>query len=161
MADNFPSWYEVVTGPDLHQGDLLPNFPVAVVQSVRNVDDGPNVFIEHRDVIVLTQTCDMPKPAQTSVLLAQIATYQRLLESVGQEARGRSTAKSLSITYCYRTSYCAPSRLSRPWPGLLSASVTCTLPPRRKCSYSRLGCRGACASSVPIGSTCLNRMLDS
>lgn len=89
------SWYSVVDGSDLHQGDILRNFPIAMVQAVRSADGKPNVFIETRDVIVLTQTCDLPKAAQTSVLLAQLVSYDQFCVDNGPEVQGEKYRKKL------------------------------------------------------------------
>ncbi len=72
------SWYYVVNGSDVHQGDILMGFPTPFVRSVRNADSEPTTYLEDRDLIVLTQTCDIPKPAQQTILLAQVVSYDAL-----------------------------------------------------------------------------------
>lgn len=49
-------------------------FPTPFVRSVRNADSEPTTYLEDRDLIVLTQTCDIPKPAQQTILLAQVVS---------------------------------------------------------------------------------------
>jgi hypothetical protein len=95
MEDGAPSWYSVVNGAELHQGDILQGFPVSVVQAVRSADENPNVFIEPRDVIVLTQSCDLPKQAQTSVLLAQVVSYDQFCSDNGSEVQSEKYRKKL------------------------------------------------------------------
>ena len=65
-ADRYgPSWYEIVEGPDLEQGDILPRFPLTIVDAElpasESVQTGPepvvNILIV--DVIVLSQSCDI------------------------------------------------------------------------------------------------------
>jgi hypothetical protein len=65
-ADRFgPSWYERVEGPNLEQGDILPRFPVTIVDAAlpasENVQAGPapDVNILIIDVILLSQSCDI------------------------------------------------------------------------------------------------------
>lgn len=63
MPEN-QSWYEVVEGAQLQQGDLLRAFLVA--QPPANIELGPDnkplppvVDIDIRDVVVLTQSCNL------------------------------------------------------------------------------------------------------
>jgi hypothetical protein len=60
-------WYEIVGGDDIQQGDILEGCPVLVLPSQLPFDspDPPSqvyeVPFERRDVIVISQTCDMIK----------------------------------------------------------------------------------------------------
>ena len=65
-ADRYgPSWYELAEGPNLEQGDILPRFPLTIVDAglpaSENIQDGPAPFINILivDVIVLSQSCDI------------------------------------------------------------------------------------------------------
>ena len=76
MASALPyyPWYHVVGGDDVQQGDILQNCPVFSPQS--DDLDNPNARAyfdwEERDVIVLTQSCDLVKEREKTqdVLLA-------------------------------------------------------------------------------------------
>ena len=81
-------WYEVVQGSELEQGDILRNYPVAMVYIARSANGKPDVFVERRDVIVLTQTCDIPKESQASILVAQVVDYNTLCRKSGPEVSG-------------------------------------------------------------------------
>lgn len=60
-------WYEIVNGYDLQQGDILEGCPVLVLpdgiplEHSDAVSEELDVTIEGRDVIVMSQTCDMVK----------------------------------------------------------------------------------------------------
>jgi hypothetical protein len=53
-------WYELVSGPDLQQGDILLECPVFLIppEAVREPGRHP-VTIDHQNVIVMTQSCDL------------------------------------------------------------------------------------------------------
>jgi phosphoribosyl 1,2-cyclic phosphodiesterase len=81
-------WYEIVQGSELEQGDILRNYPVVMVYIARSANGKPDVFVEQRDVVVLTQTCDIPKESQASILVAQIVDYNALCRTSGPEFSG-------------------------------------------------------------------------
>jgi len=60
-----PSWYEIVEGPDLEQGDILPRFPLTIVEAQLPTSEGaqvapePLVHVLIVDVVVLSQSCDI------------------------------------------------------------------------------------------------------
>lgn len=86
-------WF-VEIGDPLHQGDLLINFPLPAMTS----DPGSNALGLSRanmNVIVVTQSCDIPKVAQTELLLASVFDYADL-EKKGDVFRSAEFRKSLS-----------------------------------------------------------------
>lgn len=60
-------WYDIVSGDDIQQGDILEGCPVfdlppEIDISSRNIPTRPyEVPFEQRDVIIVSQTCDMVK----------------------------------------------------------------------------------------------------
>jgi hypothetical protein len=65
-------WYTVVSGDDVQQGDILESCPVFFPPSTTNLDDpfARSVFDwAERDVIVLTQSCDIANNKVHDVLL--------------------------------------------------------------------------------------------
>lgn len=64
MAD---LWYDNVSGDDVQQGDILENCPVFILPSEIQLDPSSSrtksweVRFEFRDVIVMSQSCDMVK----------------------------------------------------------------------------------------------------
>jgi hypothetical protein len=78
-------WYEVVQGSELEQGDILHNYPVTRVYTVRAADDKPHVRVERRDVVILTQTCDVLKRTQASILVAETVDYETLCRESNDE----------------------------------------------------------------------------
>lgn len=60
-------WYEIVSGDDIQQGDILENCPVFIIPSEVSLEPSKTgtkpyeLPFEARDVIVMSQTCDMVK----------------------------------------------------------------------------------------------------
>ena len=71
-------WYESTTS-DLEQGDIFVDFPVVGLDW-----DGASGSLKavraRVCAVVLTQTCDIAKSAQTSLLLAQAIPYEDLIK---------------------------------------------------------------------------------
>jgi hypothetical protein len=67
-------WYEVVSGPDLEQGDVLPDCPIFRVLSTPGGEEADVLYEEH-DVVVLTQTCDLVNNKVEDVLVAAVLSY--------------------------------------------------------------------------------------
>lgn len=78
------SWYDVVTGGALEQGDLLPECPVARVLGIEfPLPDDVDVAIDDLDVVVLTQTCDLEHGKVDEVLVALVVAYDNLVAREG------------------------------------------------------------------------------
>ena len=73
-------WYDIVSGANIQQGDILENCPVFVLPSelpLRLSNTASKLYevpFEARDVIVLSQTCDMVKGREkiSEVLLCAV-----------------------------------------------------------------------------------------
>jgi hypothetical protein len=64
----------------LEQGDVLFEFPLPAI--TYDIDsDELGLARATRDVVVVTQTCDIPKPAQTDLLLAVVYSYPEICKS--------------------------------------------------------------------------------
>jgi hypothetical protein len=95
VGDQEPSedWYEPAIG-DLEQGDLLLNFPAAIPTLA---DDGQiEVLRRNASVLVLTQTCDIPKRAQKTLLLVQAVDYQEALQRGQDHLASKEYRKALA-----------------------------------------------------------------
>lgn len=91
--DLFEAWYEPIGDP-LEQGDLLFDFPLPVITFDPAMDElGLAWSTQH--VIVVTQSCDVPKKAQTEFLLASVFDYAVLREA-DDNFRSSEFRKSLS-----------------------------------------------------------------
>ena len=64
-------WYAVVEGNDIEQGDILFDFEFPVVQEPTG-DDSPVVDFITYDVIVMTQSCDIPKANIKHLILCPV-----------------------------------------------------------------------------------------
>jgi len=90
-----PDWYEVADGNVLMQGDILPNFPVAVVAELPiPIPDGysPPVDIHFCDVVVMTQSCDLAHEKVADILLAQIYKWPEYVRANPTNTMLRSEA---------------------------------------------------------------------
>lgn len=91
-------WYEEVSGK-LEQGDVLFDFPLPTITF--NSERGLGLARAKCDVIVVTQTCDIPKPAQTELLLAVVFEYSEICKSSDvfkSSAFRESLSKGLAIS---------------------------------------------------------------
>lgn len=86
-TSSFEDWYSLPSD-DLEQGDIFLDLPV-IFPSVTSATDG-TTKIRQKNIkaIILTQTCDIPKQSQTTLLVAEILEYSDLTN--GKEAHWRS-----------------------------------------------------------------------
>lgn len=73
------AWYEAFSEP-MQQGDVFFDFPLL---SITYDGDGeePGLARAKQTVVVLTQSCDIPKAAQTELLMASVFDFEALRES--------------------------------------------------------------------------------
>jgi hypothetical protein len=79
-------WYEVVSSRALEQGDLLREVPVPQVVGVQwPMENGAPVGVQvaYRDLVVLTQSCDLETDKVDEVLVAVVLSYQQLWDANG------------------------------------------------------------------------------
>lgn len=78
MAPPLPSypWYAIVSGHDIQQGDLLEKCPVFSPPEKIDEHGISEVLCTRRDVIVMTQSCDLSRvPPPSEILLCE--AFQR------------------------------------------------------------------------------------
>jgi len=82
-----PSWFSVVEGEELEQGDLLPGCPVPIVQTLGELADGEelDVAVELHDLCVLTQSCDLVNAKVESILLGRVASWDDVVAAKARE----------------------------------------------------------------------------
>ncbi|MCG3749125.1 hypothetical protein [Amycolatopsis sp. Poz14] len=95
-------WYGIVRGDTLssaeclEQGDIIRKFPITRVGEVSVADAGkPSVkaMVTKTDVIVLTQSCDIPKVAQKTILVAEVRSYDKLAAEISEAKSPKWRAK--------------------------------------------------------------------
>ena len=62
MTERYP-WYDLVEGDDLEQGDIIERCPISVAAETETADGRWKLQWEERDLIVLSQSCDLVKGA--------------------------------------------------------------------------------------------------
>lgn len=87
------SWYELVTGSGLTQGDLLHGLSVfRVVARTKGSADEFAVDELELDTIVISQTCDLEHDKVNDVLVAHVLPYKELVDA--ERARNPSVAST-------------------------------------------------------------------
>lgn len=89
------SWYQIVEGPGLEQGDLLPNLTTHRVVFDESAPQGIRVLVRRGDFVVLSQTCDLEHDKVHDVLLVNLHTYQHLAQE--QESARRTAFREALI----------------------------------------------------------------
>lgn len=76
------SWFKVVSGPNLEQGDIILSCRINRILTFNDEADGDLVEIsqEEHDVVVLTQTCDLVNSKVDEVLVALVVGYRDLVD---------------------------------------------------------------------------------
>jgi hypothetical protein len=100
-VSDYGGWYEPAV--ELAQGSIVRSFPFIQLDDSLAIDSG-HFTRRDADFVVLTQTCDIPKPAQRDLLLAEMVPYDviagvndGLASKQGRQglARGTSIAEFL------------------------------------------------------------------
>jgi hypothetical protein len=90
-------WYRVVSGDDLEQGDLIEACPVFLPPDDLDAASAAVTTFnwEERDVVVMTQTCDLVKGREkvTEVLLCPIWQRSELTEGYLATSKGLEDAR--------------------------------------------------------------------
>lgn len=96
---NNMDWYEVVTGSSLLQGDILLRCPlVSLFEQLPwpiVADVKPAIEVAFRDVVVMTQSCDLENDKIEDVLLAQLESWPQLVHDEIQS--GNSFIRSVQF----------------------------------------------------------------
>lgn len=94
------SWYEVVTGAQLFQGDFLKSITVPIAVSAVEVLEGADEIetdLLTQDVIVLSQSCDLDRDDFESVLLARVDSWRSLVGAQQVKAADRKNVRSQRV----------------------------------------------------------------
>ena len=94
MNPSLPSypWYALVSGHDIQQGDILQQCPVFSPPENIDFQGEGEVIRTRRDVIIMTQSCDMQQNKSPEVLLCGL--YQR-----SQIPEGHKLAKTENLEH--------------------------------------------------------------
>ena len=112
--NDFP-WYTEVNNDSLDQGDLFEICPVFIPNS-EGLDGGPLDFdLVHRDVIVISQSCDLVKGREklTEVLLCAVWYRSELTTGYASTAKGLEDARRGNLPGMHVLAPCELSGLER------------------------------------------------
>jgi hypothetical protein len=87
-------WYEIISGPDLEQGDVLPNLSAPRAIQDDDAPGGYRIRPGHGNYVVISQTCDLENDKLQEVLLADYRDYQSAIYSTDR-ARSRAFRDAL------------------------------------------------------------------
>jgi len=93
-----PSWYEVVSGAGIEQGDVIRSCPTPIMGSPTfpmNEGDTVEVSVDDRDLVVLTQSCDLENDKVDDVLLAEFVDWETVKESGADHVRATKFREAL------------------------------------------------------------------
>jgi hypothetical protein len=92
-ADKYADWYEASAA--LSQGSILRG--IFVFEESKESEEGkpPRVVRRQIDAVVLTQSCDIDKPPQTRLLVAEVQTYRALATAHGEKVASKGYRKEL------------------------------------------------------------------
>ena len=73
MTERYP-WYDLVEGDELEQGDIIESCPISVAAETETEDGRWKLQWEERDLVVLSQSCDLIKGREklSEVLMAAV-----------------------------------------------------------------------------------------
>ncbi len=73
MTERYP-WYDLVEGDELEQGDIIESCPILVATETETEDGRWKLQWEERDLVVLSQSCDLLKGREKlrEVLMAAV-----------------------------------------------------------------------------------------
>lgn len=107
-------WYDIVESNDLEQGDILFDFEFPVVREP--IGDGPPVvdFLTY-DVIVMTQSCDIPKASIEHIILCPIRELKdaATLHPMFGDASGKENLRRGNVFAYHMLNDCALSNFER------------------------------------------------
>ena len=93
-AASFADWYEPPED-GYEQGDIF--FDVPVLRPSFDIAVGSTtVELKKITAILLTQTCDLPKKAQETILIAEVRSYEELARPANSQYRAKETRRALA-----------------------------------------------------------------
>ncbi len=75
------SWWSVITGTELEQGDLFFDVPTLRGLSSTDAPDVITASIARVDAIIVTQSCDLEHAKSSRVLLARVVSWADFVEA--------------------------------------------------------------------------------
>lgn len=108
------SWFEVVGGKELGQGDIFSSCPVPVLPAHYPPDDAlsnsgaPLSFeaqLETRDIVILSQSCDLINRKLASVIVGPLWPLERLPELTNDEKLKTEVNRMRSLCDYIRDGY--------------------------------------------------------
>jgi len=89
-SNNYP-WYQIVEGADIQQGDIIENYEIISAFD----ENSEEIIRDSYRLIVMTQSCDIPKPKTTHIILCPLFTFDEIEKEWPQinDPRGKNKEK--------------------------------------------------------------------
>ena len=117
MPDTAYPWYEIVTGDDLEQGDILEACPVFSPPADLVGEDYKTALFgwDEQDVIVLTQSCDLVKGREKVVepMLCPVFQRSELAEGYLSTPKGLEEARRGNVPGFHLLAACSLPEFTR------------------------------------------------
>lgn len=85
MSVSEPTWFEIVEGEELFQGDILFKCPIVKVdypdEQLSLNRPELNASIEYYDAVVLSQSCDLVNDKIENMLLTEVVSWEEILKN--------------------------------------------------------------------------------
>ena len=78
MAEISYPWYQVTSGPELQQGDILSDCPHFLIPPIGQIGGVIDVRVERGDSIVISQSCDLEAGKIEDVVLCPVYSREEL-----------------------------------------------------------------------------------
>lgn len=114
MSSQYP-WYSVITGDEIEQGDLFESCSVFIPACSESKDGLIDFDWEERDLIVLSQTCDLIKGREkvTEVLLCSVWSRSELTTGHLSTPKGMEDARRGNLPGFHVLSACHLAEMER------------------------------------------------
>lgn len=108
-------WYEIIVDHSLQQGDIIEDYPVHY--SLREDIEKSLGRVDQYDLIVMTQSCDIPKATITHLVLCPLFTFEQI-EPFWPQIRNAGTKEKVrrgDVTSLHLLNECLEPDLNRPF----------------------------------------------
>lgn len=97
MTSGTTSWYEIISGNELRQGDVLRAFPIPTIQGLDEwpLPSDPQLQVNYHesDVVVLSQSCDLEHSKIYEVILCEVIPWNEVCRQLVEQGHRAASGK--------------------------------------------------------------------